>query len=82
MPQTYTLGKGQVLQITQDAPLIGSVIQSNVPVGVWGGKSALGIDTCCDDTGHQQIPPVRALGSEYVGVRYRNRYDGQEEAPP
>jgi hypothetical protein len=82
VPQTYTLGKGQVLQITQDAPLIGSVIQSNVPVGVWGGKSALGIDTCCDDTGHQQIPPVRALGSEYVGVRYRNRYDGQEEAPP
>ena len=37
---------------------------------------------CCDDSAHQQIPPVRALGSEYVGVRYRNRYDGDEEAPP
>jgi hypothetical protein len=25
---------------------------------------------------------VRALGSEYVGVRYRNRYSGVEESPP
>ena len=49
---------------------------------MWGGKSALAIDACCDDSAHQQIPPVRALGSEYVGVRYRNRYDGIEETPP
>ena len=81
-PHTYALNKGQVLQFTQDAPLAGSVIQSDKPIGVWGGKSALGIESCCDDTGHQQIPPVRALGAEYVAVRYRNRYDGQEEAPP
>ncbi len=25
---------------------------------------------------------MRALGSEYVGVRYRNRYSGTEESPP
>ena len=81
-PVTYTVNRGQVLQLTQDVPLIGSVIQSNVPVGVWGGKSSLSIKSCCADTGHQQIPPVRALGSEYVGVRYRNRYDGKEESPP
>lgn len=61
---------------------MGSVIQSNVPVGLWGGKTSLSITSCCADTGHQQIPPVRALGSEYVGVRYRNRYEGREEAPP
>jgi hypothetical protein len=79
---SYKLDRGQVLQFTQDAPLAGSIIQTSKPVGVWGGKSALGITSCCDDTGHQQIPPVRALGSEYVGVRYRNRYDGREEAPP
>jgi hypothetical protein len=81
-PHTYMLNQGQVLQFTQDAALDGSVIQSSAPVGVWGGKSALAINGCCDDTAHQQIPPVRALGSEYVGVRYRNRYDGMEEAPP
>lgn len=81
-PGTYSVNRGQVLQFTQDLPLAGSVIQSDKPIGVWGGKSALGIESCCDDTGHQQIPPVRALGHEYAGVRYRNRYDGQEESPP
>jgi hypothetical protein len=49
---------------------------------VWGGQSSLSITSCCDESAHQQIPPVRALGNEYVGVRYRNRYDGIEEAPP
>lgn len=81
-PATYTLGKGQLLQFTQAMSLEGSVIQSNVPVGVWGGMTTLGIEECCLDSAHQQIPPVRALGHEYVGVRYRNRYDGIEESPP
>ncbi|MBX3188507.1 MAG: IgGFc-binding protein [Labilithrix sp.] len=81
-PTTYTINKGQVLQFTQDASLAGSAILSTAPVGVWGGKTGLAIDACCNDSAHQQIPPVRALGSEYVGVRYRNRYDGIEETPP
>jgi hypothetical protein len=34
------------------------------------------------DSAHQQIPPVKALGNEYVAVRYRNRFDGMEESPP
>ena len=82
VPQSYMLSRGQVLQLAQDASLAGSVVQTNRPVGVWGGKQVLAIDSCCDETAHQQIPPVRALGSEYVGLRYRNRYDGQEETPP
>jgi hypothetical protein len=81
-PHTYIVNKGQVLQFTQDASLSGSIIQSDIPVGVWGGKTALAITSCCDETSHQQIPPIRALGNEYVGVRYRNRYDAIEEAPP
>jgi hypothetical protein len=81
-PTTYTLNAGQLLQFVQNDPLDGSVIQSNNPVGVWGGKTSLSIVSCCDDSAHQQIPPVRALGSEYAGVRYRNRYTGTEESPP
>jgi hypothetical protein len=81
-PATYTLAQGQVLQFVQPAAPDGSIIASNVPVGVWGGKSTLGIEACCEESAHQQIMPVRALGSEYVGVRYRNRYDGIEETPP
>jgi len=84
-PQTYNLAKGQVLQFTQAEELTGSPIQSNKPIGVWGAASCLNIDvnTCCCDSAHQQLPPVRALGIEYTGVRYRNRSDtGPDEAPP
>ncbi len=90
-PQTYSLSKGQVLQFTQAQELTGSPLQSNKPVGVWGAASCLNIDvnTCCCDSAHQQLPPVRALGTQYTGVRYRNRQDPSgdagvviEEAPP
>jgi IgGFc binding protein len=83
-PTQYKLDKGQFLQISQQAELTGSVIQSDKPIGHWGGSSCitipLPIKAC--DSAHQQIPPVRALGHEYVAVRYRNRIDGQEESPP
>jgi hypothetical protein len=81
-PVTYSLNRGEVLHINQGAALDGSVIQSNYNVGVWAGATSLSIESCCGESSHQQIPPVRALGSEYVGVRYRNRYDGTEESPP
>lgn len=81
-PTTYTVNRGQVLQFTQDASLAGSAILSDKAIGVWGGKAGLAIDSCCNDSAHQQIPPVRALGSEYAGVRYRNRYEGVDETPP
>jgi hypothetical protein len=84
-PHTYNLNHGDVLQFEQDAELIGSPIQSNKPVGVWGGSACLNIDVAevaCDEA-HQQIAPVKALGSEYVAVRYRNRFDNApDEAPP
>lgn len=84
VPATYTLNRGQILQFTQDAALIGSPIQSDKPIGVWGAATCLSIDvgSVACDSAHQQIPPVKALGHEYAAVRYRNRFDGQEESPP
>jgi hypothetical protein len=72
------------LQITQDAELTGSPIQSDKPVALWGAMSCMNIDVTIPacDAAHQQIPPVKALGHEYVAVRYRNRFDGLEESPP
>jgi hypothetical protein len=83
-PTVYSLAKGQYIQFSQPAELTGSVIQSNKPIGHWGGASCLNInvDTAACDSAHQQIPPVKALGHEYVAVRYRNRFQGQEESPP
>src|SRR5262249_42529681 len=34
------------------------------------------------DGAHQMLPPVRALGSEYVAVRYRSRSTAFEESVP
>lgn len=83
VPVTYSLNRGEYLQITQVAELTGSPIQSNKPIGVWGAASCLNVPTgaAACDSAQQQIPPVKALGNEYAGVRYRGR-QGQEETPP
>ena len=81
---TYTLGKGQVLQFTQNAELNGSVVTSDAPVGLWGGHTCMNVPNtmvACD-AAHQQIPPVQAMGNRYAAVRYRNRFPNIEESPP
>ena len=80
----YVLQKGEFLQIQQPAELTGSPIQSDKPVGLWGGSSCLYIplDKNACDSAQQQIPPVKALGNEYVGVRYRGRAGGTDEVVP
>ncbi len=74
-PLVFTLQKGQQAQITQTAELTGSVIESTKPVGHMAGQPCMRMPTgtaYCDH-GEQMIPPVRALGSEYVGVMHRQR---------
>ena len=72
---SFTLNKGEFAQISQNADLVGSVIQSTSPVGVMAANPCMnmpqGVVYC--DHGEQMVPPVRALGSEYVGVMYRPR---------
>lgn len=84
VPKTYPLNRGQVLQFVQAAELSGSAIASDKPVAVWGGSICMNVpesNGACD-TAHQQLPPVRAMGSEFAAVRYRNRFDGKEESVP
>ena len=83
-PHTYVLNRGEYLQIVQPGELTGSPIQSNKPVGVWGGANCfnIGVNSNYCDSAHQQLPPVSSLGHEYVAVRYRNRYQGVEEVVP
>jgi hypothetical protein len=84
VPQTYSLAKGEVLEISQPTSLSGTPIQSNKPIGVLGGQSCMvipdGVLAC--DSAHQYLPPVSALGSSYAAVRYRSRDSSKEEAPP
>jgi hypothetical protein len=82
--KVYMLNKGEFLQIEQKEELTGSPIKSDKPIGVWGGSSCLYIPLnkydC--DSAQQQIPPVKALGNEYVGVSYRPRNAGAETKIP
>jgi hypothetical protein len=75
VPVMYTLNTGEFLQIMQPQELTGSVIQSTLPVGVFGASACMEVPVgqfSCEP-GEQQLPPVRALGNEYVAVRYRAR---------
>ncbi|MCC6216501.1 MAG: IgGFc-binding protein [Polyangiaceae bacterium] len=74
-PTTYSLQRGQYLQVSQLDDFTGSPVKSNKPVGVFGSTNCLNVpaSACCCDSAHQQIPSVRALGHEYAAIRYRNR---------
>jgi hypothetical protein len=86
LPTTYTLDAGQILEFALvGATLDGSPIASDKPIGLWASQSCFNVDESVPycDSAHQELPPVRALGTEYVGVRYRNRIPNTaEEAPP
>lgn len=83
-PMTYTLNRGQVLQFMQNEQLVGSPISADKPISVWGGSGCMNIPVgqCCCESAHQQLLPVKALGSEYVGARYRDRVPGANESTP
>jgi hypothetical protein len=85
---TYTLNAGQFVQWQDSFDMAGSVISSDLPVAFTGGtsllclKSATSLGGGCDSA-HQQIPPISALGSEYVAPPYATRRkDLQPESIP
>jgi hypothetical protein len=78
-PWEVHLNKGEYAQITQIAPLSGSPITSNKPVGLFGGHEIMSIDRCCGDHGEQMIAPVRALGWEYVAAPHGDRKPQSEQ---
>ena len=84
VPVTYTLQAGEELQIAQRDLLGGSLITATQPIAVFAGSTCMNIDVQSGycDIGHQQLPATPMLGSEYVGVRYRNRFDNTEEIVP
>ncbi len=75
VPFTFTLNRGQHAQFTQTEELFGSIISSDKPVGFMAGNQCerLPVGYAACDHAEQMVPPVSALGSEYVGVMYRSR---------
>ncbi|AKV00306.1 hypothetical protein AKJ09_06969 [Labilithrix luteola] len=72
---SYHLKRGDVLQITQENELVGSVMESNKKVGLFGGSTAMYIpsDVAFADQENEQIPPVSAWGREYAVALAPNR---------
>ncbi len=65
---TYQLQRGEVLQIIQNKELVGSVLESDKPVGVFGGHTGIQLPVGVQyvDSENKQIPPLSAWGSEYA----------------
>jgi hypothetical protein len=80
---SYKLDQGEYLQFTQTAELTGTAIQADQPVAVFGGSTLidLPLTSARADHAEQMLPPVRALGREYVAVRYRSRSATPETVP-
>lgn len=82
-PVTYALERGQVLQIVQSSELVGSILESDKPVGVFGGHTGMQIPVGVTyvDSENKQIPPLSAWGSEYAVMPApdRARMAGKDE---
>ncbi|MBX3209045.1 MAG: IgGFc-binding protein [Labilithrix sp.] len=84
VPLTYSLDKGQFLQLSQPEQLAGSMVLSSKPTSVFGGHTCAFVPSsngACD-TLWQQLPSFEQWGSEYVGVGYRQRTESPNEFMP
>lgn len=83
---TYSLNAGDYIQWQDSGDMSGSVITSDKPVAFTGGTTYLCVSTATSvsggcDSAHQMIPPVSALGFEYVAPPYATRFaSGQPES--
>ncbi len=74
---SWTLQRGQVLQLTQEGLESGSPIQATKPIGLFGGAPCTfipgNVEYC--DLFQQQIAPFSQWGAEYVLAPFRPRVE-------
>lgn len=69
---SYTIDAGEIVQWLGADPT-GTVVQSDNPIGMYTGSTYLRVTSATSpsgggqDSAHQQLAPVSALGHEYVG---------------
>ena len=78
----YSLNAGQILQWS-GAPFetSGAIFDSDKPIGLWTGSTYMFVQSQTlgpggGESSHQQIAPVKAMGSEYVGAGVVTRLQG------
>lgn len=85
---TFTLNAGEYIQWQDTNEMSGTVLAADKPIAFVGGNGYVcyrsqtsGSGGC--DSAHQQVAPVSALGSAYVGAAYATRRAaGQPESIP
>ncbi len=75
---TYLLNAGEYIQWEDSGEMSSTIISSNKPIGFFGGigydcYSSLTSSGGGCDSAHQQIPPIKALGSDYVAPPFATR---------
>ena len=80
---TYSLAKGEFLQIMQNDELSGSLVEATKPISTFGGNGCMDIpaDVAACDVEQKQIPSFAQWGQEYAAVRYRGRVADSESIP-
>jgi hypothetical protein len=74
----FKINAGEMVQWIGSDPT-GTIFQSDQPIGVWGGSTYLMVETPTSPGGggresaHQEVLPISALGSEYVGAGVMTR---------
>lgn len=84
---SFMLNAGEYIQWQLTVEMTGSILKSDKPVAFTGGNGYICYTSATSqgggcDSAHQQIPPVAALGFEYVAPPYNRRLDGQYESIP
>ena len=82
-PVEYELAAGEMVQFTQSAELTGSPVEADKPVAVFAGQPCLDVPVNVNycDHAEQQIPPIAAMGHEFVAAPYRQRSTKKESVP-
>jgi len=82
VPYTITLNQGQTYQLRNTLPapadLSGSIIESNLPIAVFGGHQCANIPmgfTACDYI-VEQLPPISTWGQSFVTMPLATRTGG------
>ena len=78
-PRTWTLKRGEVIQLVQPDELTGSRISANKNIAVWGGHQCMLVPVghmACDEE-QFQLHPIQSWGRQYAVVPHLSRRSGE-----
>jgi hypothetical protein len=77
-PFNISLNQGQVYELASDGDITGTLVESTLPVAVFGVAGCAQVPTGSTPCNQlvQQLPPTSAWGSDFISTRYLARRKG------